>query len=134
MAERFFDSEIVTEAIQDIVEMQNQVLIFAQYGEYASIAEQKENLELLKALHSKQKNMCFRCILSEDPDAKQLLAEVLDHFRDFGHDIDPSNPMEVFDKVRRDLDNLEKELDFCEKYGYFPDDEPGGENPPSSEL
>lgn len=130
MTERFFDSEIVTEAIQDIVEMQNQVMIFAQYGEYASIAEQRENLELLKVLHSKQRNMCFRCILSGDPDAKQLLAEVLDHFREHGHDINPDNPLAVFDKVREDLDNVEKELDFCEKYGYFSDEEPGGETPP----
>ena len=130
MDKRFFDSQIVTEAIQDIVEMQNEVLLFAQYGEFATIAEQRDNLKLLRALHSKQKNMCFRCTLTDDPDAKRLLEEVLSHFREFGHEIDPDNPLLVFDNVEADLDVIEHELDFCEKFGYFPGEEPGGETPP----
>lgn len=130
MTERFFDSEIVTEAIQDIVEMQNEVLIFAQYGEFATIEAQRDNLQLLRRLQSKQKNMCFRCILSDDPDAKQLLDEVLEHFEQYGHEVDRDNPMEVFDQVEAELTVIEKELDFCEKFGYYPGEEPGGETPP----
>jgi len=132
--ERFFDSQIVTDAIQDIVEMQNQVLIFAQYGEFATIPEQRENLQLLRDLQQKQKNMCFRCTLVDDPDAKHLLAEVLAHFEEFGHTVDPEDPMAVFAEVEANLDIIEKELDFCEKFGYFPGEEPGGETPPTSEV
>lgn len=131
MTENFFDSEQVQSAICDIVDMQNEVLIFAQYAEYASLEQQRENLVLLRSLHAKQENMVFRCMLSEDPDAKVLLAEVLGHFADFGHEIDPGNPMKVFAEVKDQLQEIEDDLNFAEEHGYFPGEEPGGETPPS---
>jgi len=130
----FFESEIVTDAIRDIMEMQDQVLIFAQYGEFASIKEQRENLQLLRALMKKQQNMCFRCMMSDSPSAKSLLDEVLNHFEKFGHEVDRSNPMALFNEVKDNLDEIEMELDFCEEHGYFPGEEPGGETPPSTEM
>ena len=130
----FFESEIVTESIRDIVEMQDQVMIFAQYGEYATIPDQRDNLKLLRALMSKQKNMCFRCTLSDSPSAKILLEQVLEHFEQFGHTVDKENPMAVFDEVKQNLDDIEYELDYCEKHGYYPGEGPGGETPPSTEL
>ena len=126
----FFDSEVVTSSIEEIMDMQNQVLLFATFGEYATIEDQRENLELLRRLQEKQKNMCFRCILSDSPNAKQLLEEVLNHFMEFGHTIDPKNPMKVFDEVEAQLQEMEDDLDYCEKHGYFPGEEPGGETPP----
>lgn len=132
--DNFFESDIVTESIRDIVEMQDQVMIFAQYGEYATIPDQRDNLELLRALMNKQKNMCFRCILSDSPSAKALLEEVLDHFKLYGHVIDKDDPMAVFEDVKKSLDDIEYELDYYEKYGYYPGEGPGGETPPSAEL
>ena len=130
MTESFFESEQVQDAINEIVEMQNEVLIFSQYAEYATIEQQKENLALLRRLHGKQKNMCFRCVLSDDPEAKALLAEVLAHFEQFGHTILPENPMVVFEEVALQLQEIEDDLNYAEEHGYFPGEEPGGEAPP----
>ena len=130
MDDTFFKSEVVVRSIEEIMDMQNQVLLFATFGEYASLEDQRENLDLLRRLKDKQMNMCFRCILSNSPDAKQLLEEVINHFREFGHVIDPDNPMKVFDEVESNLNEMESDLDFCEKHGFFPGEEPGGETPP----
>ena len=130
MAEKFFSSPVVMDAIEDIVEMQAEVLLFSQYAEYASIEDQKKNLQLLRRLQSKQKNMCFRCILSDDPDAKALLEEVLKHFEAYGHHVNRDDPMAVFAEVEASLDDLEESLAFHDRFGYFPDEETGGETPP----
>ena len=122
--ERFFDSDIVMAAIDDIADMQNQILLFSQYADYATVQDQKENLVLLKELHGKQKNMCFRCILSSDPDAKLLLEDVVKHFESFGHTVDRDNPMSVFEAVYDDLLEIEKGIAFAEEHGYYPDEEP----------
>ncbi len=127
--ERFFDSDIVMAAIEDISDMQNQVLLFSQYADFASVQDQKENLVLLKELHAKQKNMCFRCILSTDTDAKLLLEDVIQHFEGYGHKVDRNNPMEVFEEVYLDLLEIEKGIIFAEEHGYYPDEESGGETP-----
>ena len=125
----FFYSDIVLAAIEDISDMQNQILLFSQYADYATVQDQKDNLVLLKELHSKQKNMCFRCILSGDPDAKLLLEDVIRHFESFGHKVDHENPMGVFDDVYEDLLEIGKGIAFAEEHGYYPDEEPGGEAP-----
>lgn len=133
MAEdNFFESTIVADSIKDILELQEEVLAFAQYGEYATIEEQQDNLDTLRKLMAKQRNMCFRCTLTDSPDAKKLLNEVLSHFEEFGHTIDRDNPMQVFEEINDNLDDIEFELDFFSKYGRYPDEEePGGETPPS---
>ena len=130
--QRFFDSDIVITAIEDISDMQNQIMLFSQYADYATVQDQKDNLVLLKELHSKQKNMCFRCILSPDPDAKLLLEDVIKHFEAYGHVVDRSNPMTVFEEVYQDLLEIEKGIAFAEEHGYYPGEEPGGETPPST--
>lgn len=130
--DNFFSSQVVLESIKEIVELQNEVLVFSQYAEFATIIEQQNNLDLLRRLMSKQKNMCFRCIMTDSPDAKKLLNEVLDHFEQFGHTVDRDNPMLVFNEVNDNLDDIEFELDFFSKYGRYPDDEEGGETPPTT--
>jgi len=129
----FFSSQVVLDSIEEIVDLQTQVLLFAQYAEFATINEQQDNLDLLRRLMSKQKNMCFRCTMTDSADAKKLLNEVLSHFEDYGHTVDRDNPMLVFDEVNENLDDIEFELDFFSKYGRYPDDEePGGETPPTT--
>ena len=130
--DNFFSSQIVLDSIKEIMELQNEVLVFSQYAEFATIIEQQNNLDLLRRLMSKQKNMCFRCIMTDSPDAKNLLNEVLDHFEQFGHTVDRDNPMLVFNEVAENLDDIEFELDYFSKYGRYPDDEEGGETPPTT--
>ena len=126
----FFQSTVVTDCIREIMEMQNQVLIFSHYADYATIEDQRNNLQLLRELMSKQKNMCFRCILSDSEDAKALLEEVLSHFEEFGHNIDRNNPMSVFAEVEENLNDLASDLDYVEKHGHYPGEDAGGETPP----
>lgn len=127
---KFFESDVVAASIEEIVEMQQEVLIYSQFIEYATLEQQRDNLDLLRRLQVKQKNMCFRCLLSDDPDAKHMFNEVMSHFAEYGHVIDPENPMKVFDEVEEQLDEMEEDIEYCEKYGYFPGEDPGGENPP----
>lgn len=129
--DNFFESQVVLDSITEIMELQNQVLLFSMYAEYASIAEQQDNLDLLRRLMAKQKNMCFRCTMTDSPSAKSLLNEVMDHFTKFGHTVDPNDPMAVFAEVAENLDDIEFELDYFSKYGRYPDEE-GGETPPST--
>ena len=128
--DNFFSSQVVIDSFKEIVDLQNEVIAFSQYSEFATIIEQQNNLDLLRRLMSKQKNMCFRCTMSDSPYAKQLLNEVLDHFEKFGHTVDKDNPMLVFDEVSENLDDIEFELDYFSKYGRYPDDE-RGETPPT---
>ena len=68
--------------------------------------------------------MCFRCILSPDPDAKLLLEDAIKHVEAYGHVVDRSNPMTVFEEVYQDLLEIEKGIAFAEEHGYYPDEEP----------
>ena len=129
--DNFFESDVVADSLREILELQESVLAFAQYGSFASIEEQQNNLDVLRKLMSKQRNMCFRCTLTDSPDAKALLHEVLNHFEQYGHTVDRENPMEVFTEIGASLDEIEFELDYFSKYGRYPDEEePGGESPP----
>lgn len=130
MSENFFESEVVIEAIEDIVSMQDEILVFSEFADYATLEQQRENLDTLRKLSAKQKNMCFRCMLSDDPDAKILLAQVLSHFEGFGHTIDEEDPLKVFTEVEANLQEIDDDLTYAEKNGYFPGEEPGGEIPP----
>ena len=128
---RFFASNVVAKQITEIMELQNQVLVFAQFADFATLSQQRANLEMLRNLQDKQKNMCFRCTLCpDDDDAQALLEEVMSHFESCGHTVDRENPLKVFDEVESQLQEMEDDLDYCEKHGYFPGEEPGGETPP----
>jgi len=130
MTEGFFDSEVVINSIEEISRLQEEVLIFSQFAEFASLSDQKQNLEQLKILHEKQKNMCFRCMISDHEEARAMLHDVLDHFKSYGHKIDLENPLKVFDEVELQLKEMEDDIEYCEKFGFFPGEEPGGEQPP----
>lgn len=119
--ENFFNSETVHNSLLDIVELQTKVLAFAENGEFATIEAQQNNLIDLKELISKQKNLCFRCTLSNSPEAKKLLTHVLNYFEEYGHTIIRDNPMYVFSEIENELDEIEYELKYYSKHGYYPD-------------
>ncbi len=109
MTDAFLDSEVVKAYLEDIMDLQMEVMLFAAQ-DYATIEGQKENLSTLKTLHAKQKNMFFRCMLCDSPTAKNMMTEILLHFEDCGYEIDMENPISVFDIVEATLTELEVDI------------------------
>ena len=109
MSDKFFESEIVIHALEDIMVLQSEVLMFSQYALYATLEEQRLNVKTLRTLLSKQKNMFFRCMLSESPAAKELMAEIIDHFQSCGIE-NTGDPMEMFDLMAISIDEIENDL------------------------
>lgn len=130
MTEGFFDSQIVIKCINEIAVLQEEVMVFAQFADFATIEHQRQNIENLRNLMDKQRNMFFRCTLSDDPEAKEMATEIIEHFQEHGHIIDPTNPIKVFDEIAVQIQEMEDDLDYAEEHGYFPGEEPGGETPP----
>lgn len=114
MPDTFFESEVVKDSLQDIVDLQMEVMLFAEYALYATVEEQKRNLKVLRMLLAKQKNMFFRCMLSDSPGAKDLMEEILQHFRDHGHE-NVANPLKVFDDMSENLDQIEQDINKYEE-------------------
>jgi hypothetical protein len=115
MADPFFESDIVAHCLEDIVALQTEVLVFSEYGLFASLEDQKANLKTLRTLLAKQKNMFFRCMLSNEPSAKQLAKDIIEHFSTMGFDI-PENPMEIFEEMSISIDQIEQDLNEYEEY------------------
>lgn len=116
MADSFFQSEIVQSCLEDIMVLQHEVMLYTQYGMYATIQEQRDNVRTLRVLLSKQKNMFLRCSLSDSPAAKELQVEILKHFEKFGH-IVPENPIDIFDLMSMDIDEIEESINEFERSG-----------------
>ena len=106
----FFDSAVVGDALADIVDLQHEVLLFAEVADYATIVDQKDNLKKLRLLLEKQKNMFFRCQLSDSEAAKELHDEILMHLQQNGHIIDWHDPIKIFDQLALELDDIELDL------------------------
>ena len=53
----FFESQVVGDSLADIVDLQYEVLAFAEVADYATIVDQKDNLKKLRLLLEKQKNI-----------------------------------------------------------------------------
>ena len=109
MFDTFFDSEMVQASLEDITCLQSEVMMFAQYGMYATIDEQLYNLKVLRLLLDKQRNMFVRCMLSDSEEAKELADEIITHFCKFGYE-PTENPMELFDLMSISIDEAEQDL------------------------
>ena len=109
MTDAFLESDIVKAYLEDIMDLQMEVVLFAAQ-DYATLEGQKENLGTLKTLHAKQKNMFFRCMLCDSPTAKNMITELLLHFEDCGYEINMENPISVFDIVESTLTELEVDI------------------------
>ena len=110
MGDTFYESEIVGECLEEIVDLQYAVLLFAEYAEHATIPDQKDNLARLRVLLEKQKNMFFRCTLSDSKSAKELRHDILMHLQKKGHIIDWHAPIKVFDELNYQLDDIELDI------------------------
>lgn len=109
MSDTFFDSEMVQSSLEDITCLQSEVMMFAQYGLYATVEEQMYNLKVLRLLLDKQRNMFVRCMLSDSDEAKELADEIVAHFIKFGYDSEVE-PMELFDLMSISIDEAEQDL------------------------
>lgn len=111
MTDAFVESEVVQSALEDIMDLQMEVMMFSNIIEYATLEQQKENLRTLRELHKKQKNMFFRCQLCpESEGARTMVLEILTHFEQCGYDVDLSDPISVFDIVEQSLIDLEVDI------------------------
>jgi len=115
MPDTFFESEVVMSSLQDIMDLQMEVLLFAEYGMYASTEDQRENIKVLRVLLAKQKNMFFRCMLSDSPAAKELMAEILAHFKEHGHE-NTADPLKVFESMTDQIDKIEEDINKFDQY------------------
>jgi len=113
--DKFFDSPIVQECIEDIMEMQFEAMMYTQYAEYANFTEQRENLNMLQRLLEKQKNMYYRCQLSGTESSLSLMDDIKSHFIQMGYN-ETKSVLEMFDETAETLVSLQKELDWNEKY------------------
>ena len=111
MSDAFVESQVVQSALDEIIELQMEVMLFSTVMDHATLEQQKQNLKTLKELHQKQKNMFFRCQLCPDSQAaRTMVLEILTHFENCGYDIDLNNPMGVFDIVETTLIDLEVDI------------------------
>ena len=121
MTDAFVESEVVQSALEDIMDLQMEVMMFSNMVEYATIEQQKENLQTLKELHKKQKNMFFRCQLCPESDAaRTMVLEILTHFEQCGYDVDLNDPISVFDIVEQSLIDLEVDIRNQEELMWHP--------------
>ena len=112
MSDSFYDSELVGKYLEEIVDLQYAVLVFAEYGDEMPMSAQKENIKTLRLLLEKQRNMFFRCQLEKDKSesAKELHDDILMHLQQNGHIIDWHDPIKVFDDLQLQVDDLELDL------------------------
>ena len=112
MSDSFYDSQVVSKALEEIVDLQYAVLIFAEHGDEMPMSAQKENIKTLRLLLEKQRNMFFRCQLEKDKSesAKELHDDILMHLQQNGHIIDWHDPIKVFDDLQLQVDDLELDL------------------------
>lgn len=104
----FFKSEVVQKCLEEIDFLQNCVMVFSQYADYATVEDQKDNLQNLRLLLEKQRNMYARCRLcTDDEGAKDMMREVEQHFYDNGFPMAIGNMEEVFDRLDLNLDDIE---------------------------
>ena len=118
--DNFFESPIVQACIEDIMEMQFEAMMYTQYAEYATLTEQRENLNMLQKLLEKQKNMYYRCQLSGTESALSLMDDIRGHFVKMGFK-ETQSVLEMFDETQQTLNDLVRELDWHEKYSSGPE-------------
>jgi len=107
---RFFDSDQVRDTIMDLEELQQELTMdLMNLGKY-SVEERREHLKRLKTFLEKQKIFFFRISLSDDPDALQIKAKVVEAAKMFGYsEIDGME--KFFQQLDHTIQKLEKTLD-----------------------
>ena len=73
----FFDSDIVRAEMAEIHELQEEVFDNVMKFQYMNDSDKLHHINVLEKLIEKQKIVYARLSLSDDPDAKQMMEEIL---------------------------------------------------------
>lgn len=112
MSTDFFNSKVVQDCVQEIGELQMEVMLFAQYSEFATYEEKLDHVRVLRVLVDKQKNMYYRCHLSNSKQAKSMMKDMEEHFIEMGFET-PENvdeTLDYFDRISESIDEIEQEF------------------------
>ena len=106
----FFDSEIVKEQIKEMEDLQQEIIERTMSSPFMGGPEKKEHVELMRQFLDKQKNLCFRIQLSQDPQALEMKERIKEAAIMLG--MDPESGInEFFEKMDETLDYLEEIAD-----------------------
>lgn len=106
----FFNSKIVKETMEELMEMQQDLIQQVLYLPYMTKDQKKEHLQLMKDFLEKQKILFFRMTLSDDPEAKEVKEEIIRNARMFGI-VEDINTEKFFNNLEKTIEGLAKILD-----------------------
>lgn len=107
----FFQSEIVSNAIMEMVDLQTEIIEKTFSAPIMNTDQKKEHVELMKSFLEKQKNLYFRLSLSDDPEAVEMKEKIREAAAFLG--MNPNQNMtDFFTDMEKSLDRL---LKFAER-------------------
>lgn len=105
----FFDSEIVQNEIESIMEMQKHIYMSSSRYMLMSSTERLEHIDQMQELLDKQRILHARMSLCKDPEAKQMLEKMRMTARTLGVSDDVSFD-ELFDNMQRIIQNMKRSI------------------------
>ena len=106
----FFDSEIVKEQIKEMEDLQKEIIEKTMDAPFMGGPEKKEHVALMRQFLEKQKNLCFRISLSQDPQALEMRERIKEAAIMLG--MNPESGInEFFEKMDETLEHLDQIAD-----------------------
>ena len=102
----FFQSEIVSETIKEMEELQNELIEKTIMAPIMNKEQRKDHVKLMRTFLEKQKNLYFRISLSDDPEALEVKERIQEAAEFLG--FDKNNINEVFSEMENTLEKLDK--------------------------
>ena len=106
----FFQSEIVSETIKEMEELQNELIEKTIMAPIMNKEQRKDHVKLMRTFLEKQKNLYFRISLSDDPEALEVKERIREAAEFLG--FDKNNINEVFSEMENTLEKLDKTAEF----------------------
>jgi|694.fasta_scaffold52663_11 hypothetical protein len=107
---KFFESEIVRKEFEEIYQLQKRLQQVFISLPSLTIEEKQEFIKLMLLLVDKQEIMYFRMKLSNDPESIEMIEKIKESAFLMG--LSPTMSLdELFPKMRKTLEKLEKTLD-----------------------
>tara|TARA_B100000941_G_scaffold211176_1_gene154749 strand:+ start:522 stop:842 length:321 start_codon:yes stop_codon:yes gene_type:complete len=103
---KFFQSEVVQ---RELTQMQDLYMDINRMGLILTSPQKREQLDKMLRLIELQQTMYMRVILSEDPDAKQLVEQVRNAAKMLGMPPEEVGPA-FYDKLKENVHKMIKEL------------------------
>ena len=106
----FFQSEIVSETIKEMEELQNELIEKTIMAPIMNKEQRKDHVKLMRTFLEKHKNLYFRISLSDDPEALEVKERIREAAEFLG--FDKNNINEVFSEMENTLEKLDKTAEF----------------------